>query len=90
MHRYCTGGSKAHVKYTVFSACVCFASVKIILKEREERKQNRMLEERGLVPSSESTPVIAPEEPCETADTAQEQLEDSAGQSPIQPQGMLY
>lgn len=64
--------------------------MKIILKEREERKQNRLLEERGLVPSSESTPVIATEEPCETADTAQEQLEDSAGQSPIQPVSKLY
>ncbi|XP_067083693.1 selenocysteine insertion sequence-binding protein 2-like isoform X1 [Osmerus mordax] len=51
---------------------------KIILKEREERKQNRLLEERGLVPSSESSPVMATEEPCETADTTQEQLEDSA------------
>lgn len=48
---------------------------KIILKEREERKQNRLLEERGLVPSKEkSTPAsIATEVPYEKAEVEQEQ-----------------
>lgn len=30
---------------------------KVILKEREERKQRRLLEEMGLVPEQESQPV---------------------------------
>ncbi|XP_071396755.1 selenocysteine insertion sequence-binding protein 2 [Centroberyx affinis] len=41
---------------------------RVILKEREERKQNRLLEERGLVPGIESKPAddTAAEEQCDT------------------------
>lgn len=44
---------------------------KVILKEREERKQRRLLEERGLLPESESKPAeeTAEEETCETTVT---------------------
>ncbi|KAM4616970.1 selenocysteine insertion sequence-binding protein 2-like isoform 2-T2 [Polymixia lowei] len=43
---------------------------KVILKEREERKQNRLLEERGLVPGKESKPASDPavEEQCDAND----------------------
>ncbi|XP_076587844.1 uncharacterized protein LOC143321414 [Chaetodon auriga] len=41
---------------------------KVILKEREERKQRRLLEERGLLPENEFQPAdeAAEEEQCET------------------------
>ncbi|KAM3867661.1 selenocysteine insertion sequence-binding protein 2-like [Diretmus argenteus] len=41
---------------------------RVILKEREERKQNRLLEERGLDPGKESNPEndTAAEEQCDT------------------------
>lgn len=34
-----------------------FSDPQVILKEREERKQRRLLEERGLLPEQESWPV---------------------------------
>ncbi|XP_033829077.2 selenocysteine insertion sequence-binding protein 2-like isoform X2 [Periophthalmus magnuspinnatus] len=40
---------------------------KVILKEREERKQRRLLEERGELPESESVHAEAEEEDCETS-----------------------
>nr|XP_020453964.1 selenocysteine insertion sequence-binding protein 2 [Monopterus albus] len=44
---------------------------KVILKEREERKQRRLLEERGLLPEDEFKPVneAAEEEQCDTNPT---------------------
>ncbi|GAA6218700.1 selenocysteine insertion sequence-binding protein 2 isoform X1 [Lates japonicus] len=41
---------------------------KVILKEREERKQRRLLEERGLLPENELNPASDPaeEEQCDT------------------------
>ncbi|XP_076006941.1 selenocysteine insertion sequence-binding protein 2-like [Genypterus blacodes] len=44
---------------------------KVILKEREERKHRRLLEERGLLPENESEPANEPgeEEECDTAAT---------------------
>ncbi|XP_029018647.1 selenocysteine insertion sequence-binding protein 2-like isoform X2 [Betta splendens] len=49
---------------------------KVILKEREERKQRRLLEERGLLPEDETKPVddAAGEEQCDT--NATEPLEE--------------
>lgn len=45
----------------------------VILKEREERKQRRLLEERGLLPEHEFQPVIdaAEEELCNTNATGE-------------------
>ncbi|XP_061836375.1 selenocysteine insertion sequence-binding protein 2 [Nerophis lumbriciformis] len=42
---------------------------KVILKEREERKQRRLLEESGLLPENETTVMqdIAEEEQCDTS-----------------------
>ncbi|XP_029961429.1 selenocysteine insertion sequence-binding protein 2-like isoform X1 [Salarias fasciatus] len=45
---------------------------RVILKEREERKQRRLLEERGLLPEEESRPLhdaTEEEEQCDTNDT---------------------
>lgn len=42
---------------------------KVILKEREERKQRRLLEERGLLPESEFPPANDAEEEEEQCDT---------------------
>uniref|UniRef100_A0A672IPA5 SECIS binding protein 2 n=1 Tax=Salarias fasciatus TaxID=181472 RepID=A0A672IPA5_SALFA len=45
---------------------------RVILKEREERKQRRLLEERGLLPEEESSPLhdaTEEEEQCDTNDT---------------------
>ncbi|XP_029915203.1 selenocysteine insertion sequence-binding protein 2 isoform X2 [Myripristis murdjan] len=41
---------------------------RVILKEREEKKQNRLLEERGLLPEKESKPAndTAAEDQCDT------------------------
>uniref|UniRef100_UPI0037E7C88B selenocysteine insertion sequence-binding protein 2 n=1 Tax=Semicossyphus pulcher TaxID=241346 RepID=UPI0037E7C88B len=56
---------------------------KIILKEREERKQRRLLEERGLLPENEFKPAdgTAEEEQCDTyatdeAGSPTEELDD--------------
>lgn len=45
----------------------------VILKEREERKHRRLLEERGLLPEDESQPANDPgeEEECDTSATGQ-------------------
>lgn len=37
--------------------CFVFSDPQVILKEREERKQRRLLEERGLLPEQEFWPV---------------------------------
>ncbi|XP_031705455.1 selenocysteine insertion sequence-binding protein 2 isoform X1 [Anarrhichthys ocellatus] len=52
---------------------------KVILKEREERKQKRLLEERGLLPENEFKPAIdaeeeEEEEQCETNATASDEV----------------
>ncbi|KAK5870855.1 hypothetical protein PBY51_003767 [Eleginops maclovinus] len=49
---------------------------KVILKEREERKQKRLLEERGLLPENELKPTsdAEKEEECETNATVPSEL----------------
>lgn len=44
----------------------------VILKEREERKQRRLLEERGLLPEHESCPV---------EEAAEEEQHDTTGET---------
>ncbi|XP_040897407.1 selenocysteine insertion sequence-binding protein 2-like [Toxotes jaculatrix] len=58
---------------------------KVILKEREERKQRRLLEERGLLPENEFQPADNPaeEEQCDTKATDEvgsptEELDDES------------
>lgn len=62
---------------------MCFSLVslfpcdlQVILKEREERKQRRLLEERGLLPENEIKPVndAVGEEQCDTNATGQKKL----------------
>ncbi|XP_032371393.1 selenocysteine insertion sequence-binding protein 2 isoform X1 [Etheostoma spectabile] len=49
---------------------------KVILKEREERKQRRLLEERGLLPENDFQPAddAAEEEQCDTNATASDEV----------------
>ncbi|KAM9744288.1 selenocysteine insertion sequence-binding protein 2-like isoform 2-T2 [Menidia menidia] len=59
---------------------------KVILKEREERKQKRLLEERGLLPESESLPPHEDTEEqsdAELADEKEIQVEESEDQLEI-------
>lgn len=52
------------------------SDTQVILKEREERKQRRLLEERGLLPENEIKPVndAAEEEQCDADVTGQKKL----------------
>ena len=56
----------------------------MILKEREDRKQNRLLEERALPPSSEESKMAGDitEELCEAIGIDQDQR-DSTGQTEL-------
>ncbi|XP_068577175.1 selenocysteine insertion sequence-binding protein 2 [Cebidichthys violaceus] len=51
---------------------------KVILKEREERKQKRLLEERGLLPENESKPANDAAEEEEEEEEEEEQCEANA------------
>ncbi|KAJ8415581.1 hypothetical protein AAFF_G00425610 [Aldrovandia affinis] len=56
---------------------------RIILKEREERKQNRLLEEQGLVPPAEdSGPADNPTEDLQEAAVSEEDLTGADRQTP--------
>lgn len=54
--------------------CLFLYHPQVILKEREERKQKRLLEERGLLPEQGSEPVVdaAEEEQCNVSNTTGE------------------
>lgn len=53
---------------------LCLSHPQVILKEREERKQRRLLEERGLLPENDFQPAndaAEEEEQCDTNTTGQ-------------------
>lgn len=54
--------------------CLFLYHPQVILKEREERKQKRLLEERGLLPEQGSEPVVdaAEEEQCNVSNATGE------------------
>lgn len=59
----------------LFLRCMSFLHhPQVILKEREERKQKRLLEERGLLPEQGSEPVVdaAEEEQCDVSNATGE------------------
>ncbi|XP_056143259.1 selenocysteine insertion sequence-binding protein 2-like [Lampris incognitus] len=60
---------------------------RVILKEREERKRNRLLEERGLLPEKDSEPADDPVALEQCQPSATDEISSPTGNTEEQPEG---